>query len=795
MSAQIKNTPDYATPQAVLAAIELMQAPERVRAGNRAKIDHLAQGQLPMTPEQQRENQSSVNVNWGELGKVLREATGQVNKSLLHKGNYATYKLVKGKPEKRDEWSAIVTEAVNQIKTRGKTGMENFFRLKNRNGSLVLHGIGVLLWPNDYDVFPRFVPLEDLLVPTGSLQGFANWTNFATNLYLTPSELIEMTHNNSKEAEQAGWNLAAVRKVLDVYGKLNANPNNWHWWDQPEKMVVHWRENQGAYDCDSVPKVNLSCLYYKSQDSKWYRKIVLKDVEAGEGVTGLKLADEFIFDSGRRVFAEDITHILHIQYGDCNPVPPYTYHGTRGMGELLFAPVQYLNLLRSQWFHHVMERLMMGLQIDNPTDRDRPKLFNLKPYFVLEQGVRIIPENERHQVDPRLVEGAMSESRQLLSESSANYVQDIDTGTNREQTLGEAQIKLQNANRIVSVMMDTLYKLESYREEEEFRRLMLPNSSDPAAKKFQAEWKKAAIPEDLMKPECWQVDVERVAGDGDQTIALQQAMTMIQMLPHYDPTAQRTIIRDSTAVILNDYDKARRLVPEEKPEVTKGAMAADECFPNLMLGTPVGIRQGIERRDYIESMLGKMQAVVQRIQQTDNMGTTQDVIGLGMVSENIKENIQILEQNPAEKQFATAAMKAVGVMDNEVKGFAQRLAEKSQEGQQDPAELAKLELAQMAAQQKAQINQEAHEQRMAQKEATFTQKLQQSMESHALEMQRMLQEAQAELTALRLKTSSEVSAIDTRAEAEVAATAAKTNADVSATKKRTAAQPATAATE
>lgn len=769
MSAQVKNTPDYGTPQSVLAAIELMQAPERVRAGNRAKIDNLAQGQLPMTPAQQRENQSSVNVNWGELGKVLREATGQVNNSLLHKGNYADYKLLKGKVEKRDEWSAVVTEDVNRIKTRGKTGMENFFRLKNRNGSLVLHGIGVLLWSNAFDVFPRFIPLEDLLVPTGSLQGFSNWTNFACNLYLTPSELVRMTHTDSKAAEESGWNLKAVRKVLDVYGKLNANTENYHWWDQPEKMVSHWRENQAAYDCDSVPKVNLSCLYYKSQDGKWYRKIVLKDVEVGEGVTGMKLADEFIFDSGKRVFADDITHILHVQYGDCNPVPPYTYHGTRGMGELLYAPVQYLNLLRSQWFHHVMESMMMGLKVTNPQNQDRPKVITLKPNFVLEQGVTIIPQNERHQVDPRLVEGAMSESRQLLSESSASYVQDVDSGTNREQTLGEAQIKLQNANKIVSTMMDTLYKLENFKEEEEFRRLLLPNSTDPAAVKFQAQCKAAGIPEALMKPECWQVDVVRVAGGGDKTLALQTAMTLIQMLPHYDPTAQRTIIRDATAIITDDYDKAKLLVPDERPQVTKGAMAADEVFPNLMLGTPAGIREGIEREDFITALMEKMQAIIDRVEGTDSVGTQADVIGLSVVSDYVKQNLALMEKNPENKEFTTAAAKELGKFDNMIKAFGQRQEEAKSQTQPDPEQVAKTQAVQMAAEQKLANSQQSFEQKHQQAEVKFAQKMEQQAETQAVSIRQMLDEARLEISSLQAKALAEIEALRLKSQAEVAA--------------------------
>lgn len=788
MSAKIKNTPDYGTPQAVLQAIDLMQEPEKIRAKNRAKINSLMNGELPLTPEEVKENQASINVNWGEGGKAVREANGQVNNSLLHKGNFANYRLLKGKVEKRDEWSAAVTADVNRIKSRGKSGKKNYFRLKNRNASLTLHGIGVLLWADDYKWMARFTPLEDLLIPTGTLQDFSNLTHFAVNLYLTPYELMTMTHGDPKVAAEKGWNLAAVRQVLSTYGKLNENPDGYHWDDRPEHMVDLWKENHAACNLDSVPKVNLACLYYKSpeggdeQKENWYRKIVLKDVQQGEGVTGLKIDDKFIFDSGKRVFAEDIDHILHVQYGDVNVVAPNTYHGTRGLGELIFAVVQYLNRLRCQWFHHVMERMMMGLKISNPTDRDRPKIFNLKPYFVLEDGISIIPESERHQVDPRLVEGAMSESRQLLSESSASYVQDIDNGTNREQTLGEAQIKLQNANKIVSTMMDTLYKLETFKEEEEFRRLMLPNTSDPDAKRFQEQWKKHNIPTELMKPECWQVDIERVAGNGDKTLALQENMLMLNNSQRFDPTAQRTILRDFTAVVKDDWAKAKALVPDEPPKVTAGRKAAEDVFGTLMSGAPVGLREGIEQMDYVAAMMEMMNAVMERIEGTDQMGTPQDVIGLNTVANDIQQHLDLMEQNPENKEFVTEVGKALGKGMNDVKAYAQRQAEKAQAGQQDPEAMAKAQATEAAAAQKLQINEANFLQKQQQAEEKFAQKMRQAEEQQVFSIKQMLDEARLEIESLRAKTL-----------AELAAMAAKTSAEVAAMEKKADAAPKPAA--
>lgn len=411
----------------------------------------------------------------------------------------------------------------------------------------------------------------------------------------------------------------------------------------------------------------------------------------------------------------------------------------------------------------------MGLQIDNPTDRDRPKVFQIKPYFTLEKGVRIIPENERHQVDPRLPESAMAESRQLLSESSATYVQDIDSGTNREQTLGEAQIKLQNANTIVGTMMDTLYKLETFREEEEFRRLLLPNTNDPDAKAFQARWKAHGIPEELMKPECWEVSVERVAGGGDKTLALQQVMLQMQHLSLYDPTAQRTIIREFTAVVRDDWDKAKLLVPEEKQEVTEGAIAADSSFGSLMAGGPVGLREGIEQRDYVETMMVKLDAVIQRIEQTDKMGTTQDIVGLNLVAEDIGRHLELMAQNPENKQFVTAVGKQLGKQMNLVKAYAQRQQEKQAEGQPDPEAMAKAQATQMAAQQKLEINQANFEQKFQQKEAQFEQKMNQDQRQFALEMKQALDSATTEIATMQAKALAEIKAFQAKTEQEIAA--------------------------
>ena len=112
---QIKDTPDYGSPANVLAAVELMQTPERIRASNRALVDSLMNGRRPYTDQEVAEHQIQINVNWGEGSKILQDANRQVNNALLHKGNFVTCTLNSGKVEKRDDRSAVFTRNINSV--------------------------------------------------------------------------------------------------------------------------------------------------------------------------------------------------------------------------------------------------------------------------------------------------------------------------------------------------------------------------------------------------------------------------------------------------------------------------------------------------------------------------------------------------------------------------------------------------------------------------------------------------------------------------------------------------------
>src|SRR5208282_4736138 len=139
---------------------------------------------------------------------------------------------------------------------------------------------------------PRFVGMEDLLIPTETKCDFSNLRYFAVNLYLTIGELIEMSKGDKAKK---GWNQEMVDQILDGQTDLynESTPSTWR--DQPEAMKQIFYENSGYYYSDAIPKVRLVEFFYQEMDkpNKWYRVVYARENVGGK----IKDIDKkFLFD-------------------------------------------------------------------------------------------------------------------------------------------------------------------------------------------------------------------------------------------------------------------------------------------------------------------------------------------------------------------------------------------------------------------------------------------------------------------------------------------------------------------
>lgn len=696
-----KPVAEFASPEKVAEICEEMQRVESLRAKDRALIDNLANGGRPYTPEEVERYSIQINVNWGGLNKKTQDANRQINNATLHVGRFASFKSKGGHPEKRDEYSRKFTENMHAPLKRGGSGKRHYFLLRNRNAMLTLHGLGPILWMNDYGWLGRNVALEDLLIPTDTLIDFSNLLYFAVNLYLTAGELVDMTHG---EKTKKGWKLTAVRKILDHLQIYPPDRGSDNWENQPERLVELFKQNRCATDTDRVARVKMRLFLFQDPESKkWFRRIILR-----EDIGGVLAKDQFIFKSDEP-FADNINHILHVQFGDNVLNAPLKYPSVRGIGTMLYSPEECSNRMLCQYVQHVFESLLQWFRISDPIDHARVKAIVLRQYGILEDGMSVVPQNERHQIDPQLVESALSKFRQIAAENSSSYVQDINDGTKKEMTAFEARARLSNVNEMVSGTLQGMYLQEGFYYEEVMRRFLQSNPSDEDVKEFQAACKRDGIPDELMKPDNWTVEVEKVLGGGDRMLAQEEASALLTQSPRFDPSKQRIILRKWVLAMTGDSAMADVLVPDMPPKATDGTVAAEDVFATLMRGVPVSLREGIDHVGYVEAMLGMLTASIERVKQADNMGTIQDVVGFETVSGDIQQHLDLMSADESNNERVKQYADHLGKLMNDVKGFAQRLAEAANTAQEqtgiDPQAQAKADSMMMLARVKAEIDQ------------------------------------------------------------------------------------------
>jgi hypothetical protein len=725
---------EFSSVEKVLSVIKPMEDVERLRASDRAKIDGLFNGKRPYTDEECEKHGIVINVNWGEGKRVMRDAMNQLNQALLHPGILFNCALEDGQLDKRDEWSQKFTSNIQKPMQRNESGRKHYYVIKNRNATIAMHGIGALLWPNDFRWMPRFVGLEDLLIPTETYCDLTNCRYFAVNQYLVPGELIDIMDGDKTKP---GWNKPLIKKILVAMKGIYSEGVPPTWRDQPEAMTNIWKENRGYYYTDAVPKIRARWFFYQQVDEpkKWFRKMILRETYGD-----VKPSSGFIFDE-KESFAENISEILNLQFGDNNYVAPLKYHSVRGLGVDLYAPIETLNRLRCEFVQSVFEHLKMYFRIQDPSDRDRLKQIVLSQYGVLPEGLQIVPRADRQEIDSNLVQEAIGQMGEIMQTNASSYVASPDDGSDKVMTAKEATIKLNQANVMVSAMIVSLYMQEGFYYQELVRRFCKKGSSDPEVKEFQKACRMDGIPEDFIYDHTvWRVTPERVLGGGDKTQAQQEAMALWQNRTAFEPSVQPLIGRLVWGTLLNDFDKANMLVPVSKPQSTSGTISAENVFGTLMTGNQTALRQGIDYEGYVMTLLRMMAAVTQRIMQQGGVTTMEELVGLSTVGQNIQQHIGVIGADPRQKQLVKRMSDGLGQIINMVKGIAQRTMQQKQAQQQqaqgDPKAAAQAQGAILMAKTKAAIAQSGAALKQKQKQVDFALDQQRQNLQLASELQR-----------------------------------------------------------
>jgi len=749
-----------------------MRLSDYPRSLNRARINDLFNGSPPYSADEVQENNIQINVNSLEGTSLAHDARSQFANAFQKPGVFFTARTDMGTKHKRLKYGTIVTREINRLMKKSPYYFEN---MRAKFAQLVLHGIGPNAWENRETWCPDPVGIEDVMIPSNTLLTMKNLPFFAIYRSYTAQQLYQMTHGPKVDS---AWQMGNVNAVIKWAAEETAKLSGTTWpevWS-PEKMEERIKQDSGLFASDAVPTIDTWDFYFWNDSKKvsgWNRRIVL-DAYGQPGVGGIvperKTVGEesqFLYDPGDRIYGRKLSEIISFQFADLSAVAPFRYHSVRSLGFLLYAVCHLQNRLRCQFNEAVFESLMMYLRVRSTDEMERALKINLINRGIIDETVQFVPMAERWQVNPQLAELGLSHNQQIINQNSSSYVQSpgkTSTNPDIEKTAFQVRAELNATTELISSSLLQAYKYQEFEYQEIFRRFCIKNSRDMDVRTFRLNCLKNGVPEDLLNPDAWDLEPERVMGSGNKTLEMAIAKQLMEWRPLYDPASQREILKVATLSATNDPALTDRLVPEQADKLTDSKQKAMVSMGALMQGLPVKFGVTDNRIEVAETLMFEMSLVIQSIEQNGQMATPEQLKGLQMVGQTIGEQLQVIAQDKSQADRVRKYGADLGKLMNMVKAYAQRLAQQMKAqaqqngGQQgpDPADVAKAQAITMQAQIKAKNAADSHSQRTAQRQVQWEMEEKRKQEQHQAELQREGQMTQAQIATDDVLTAADI---------------------------------------
>ena len=764
---------DFTSASAVESVAWQLRLSDWPRAQNRARLNDLYNGFPPYTDDEQRQNRIATNVNFLEGTKILHDGRRQLTSALTTGNQFFTVNLDYGPKWKRREWGAKITAVINRVMRSSRAYLDT---LDSTCASNILHGIGPAIWADPQSWCPDPIGIEDALVPSNTLVSLKNLPFIVIYRQYTGYELYKLTHGANTDG---AWNMPLVDQAIAWVDEQARTLNGTTWPETwaPEKMAERIKQDGGLYASDAVPTIDVLDMFFWSDEGRnsgWRRRMVL-DAWGSPGVGGvggiaitprtegdmpdrnyIGTRNQFLYNPGKRKYADKLDQIIHFQFADCSAVAPFRYHSVRSLGFLLYAVCHLQNRLRCKFNDSVFESLLQYFRVSSPQDAERLSKVDLIDRGIIPEGLNFIPQSDRWQVPDKLAASLLGLNKQTMTDNSASFTQDFDfDAENSRETATRTMAKVNSTAALIGAMLNKVYNQQAFQYQEISRRFCLKNSRDADVRKFRVECLKAGIPETALNAACWDVQPVRVIGSGNKMLQVAMADKLLAIRPTLDADAQKQV--DRIYILANSDDPAlpEQLVPESK-HISDSAHDAQAGLGTIMAGLPFTVEDGMNHAEYVEVWLHAMALVVKRIETTGGMATPQELQGLQNLAVNIHGQIAVIAQDKREKPAVKKYTDELTQLSNLVKGYAQRLAEQSkqQSGQQqmDPKDQAKIQAIAAQAQVKNKLASESHAQRTAQRQIQFEQQIKQDQQRHAVEIGKRAIETASNLKLNRLKS-------------------------------------------
>ena len=463
----------FKTCQAVYDTINAGEDVRRVRSENRSQVDRSANGTPPLTEEEAGAAGVKVNFNALEQAELHCQARHQYLSGFYHTQRFFSVQFTDDcdvPKNKKAPWESFITRKINRTMRKSR---EYFNLHDNRFTSVVSHGIGPCAWFDKTKWLPTYIPISSLYVATDTKIDFTNLEWFGIRWPYAEGELANRVFGPNSVR---GWKKEAICAILKEYHTENtADTSDYDWESNPEKMWELVKQNMGYYCSDAVPTIPIIHFYFK--DKAGWKMRALPDVQVKGDYDREFLYDTSTDEKGQPikgveepVEASELDRILHCQFGDLSNTAPALYHSVRSLGFLLLEPCYWSNLMLCRLIQHTFEQFNVWLRATDAGGKGRAQMVNLFDKAFIPDGISIVPKEQRHQIDAELVEMVMARMKQLMGEKSAQYTQQADTGTQKEQTAFETMTKMQQVAAMMAALLIRALIYEGFLYEEICRR-------------------------------------------------------------------------------------------------------------------------------------------------------------------------------------------------------------------------------------------------------------------------------------------------------------------------------------
>lgn len=517
--------------------VQLLLRNDMLRMGKRAAVKGLVDGNPPYTKANlvKAGRADACNVNWGVARAYLDAGLGAFYDVFHEAPSYCTVQTRYGDPDKRQEWSNIITEEFDRLQ-HADTSFD--YHMQISQYEMVLYGIGPMFFHDTTDWRCRSVQCRNLLTLDNARSDVNNWELGVVLSEYKPHELYEMIQND-EFSTKIGWNVEAVKDAI-----INSHPRtreggNWRFWEHHQQML----KNNSFYYSETSRTIRIAHVLFKEFaqpgqiEGRISHKVVLQN-------TWENAKEEFLFESVGRF--KQWTNVLHPMYYDHGGGGEH--HSVTGMGVKLYAAMEYQNRL----FCRLADDAFAPKILFKPTTGQASQNLSVThfgQYGVTPPGLDI---------QPMPINGYMNDGLEfnrevtgLVASNLSQYRQDLQQESGNPITATEAQYRQSEQSRLGKTQLNRYYEQLDDLYAEKYRRAsnlnlspVLPGGRE--ALEFQERCKERGVPEQALVM-IEHVRATRIAGQGSPSLRQQSLEFLLNLMGAMPENGRDNLLMDIIA--------------------------------------------------------------------------------------------------------------------------------------------------------------------------------------------------------------------------------------------------------